>query len=432
MCQIKIAVIGAGSSYTPELIEGFLDNDCFENSRVVLYDIDAGADKAKIIYELAKRMVKKSGKNINIELQFNLKETLNDCKFVISQFRVGLLNARVEDERVPLKYNLVGQETTGAGGFFKAMRTIPAALEIAHEMERICPDAWLINFTNPSGIITEAVNSHSRIKCVGLCNVPYNMQADAAKLMNTEPSNLYCEFVGLNHLSFISEIYHKSKPVMQKLIDEGAFNLQGVKNIPKVKGVSRLIKELGLIPSPYLQYFYFEKEMIDKQLKELSTAGTRAQQIKAIEAELFKVYKDINVCEKPKQLEQRGGALYSTVALMLIKALLGVNPMVQVVNYKNNGAINGIDSNSVVETNCFINSVGVHPLAYGDMPQAIAGLVKQVKAYETLTIRASVYRSRSIAIQALINNPLVHSYSSAVSLIDNMSALYEKYTGKLR
>lgn len=430
---MKIAIIGAGSSYTPEIIDGLLKAQCFSSLEVALYDLPQGMERTGIICGLALRMAQRQNIQANIYVTDNLEKALDNCGFVVSQFRVGLLEARITDEKIPLKYGLIGQETTGAGGFFKAMRTIPATLKLVRHMEKICPDAWLINFTNPSGIITEAVHRHSSIKCVGLCNVPYNMNVDAARLLKADVDRVYCRMVGLNHLSFITEVYLDGRPVLQELIDNRVFDAHVVKNIPKVPGVTGLILKLGLIPSPYLQYYYYEKEMLEKEQLELSDGtGTRGEQILRTQDQLFEIYKRPEISEKPKELEIRGGAYYSTVATTLIKALSGFGPVVTPVNYPNLGAIKDLSDESVVETNCLVDKNGVQPLSYGYLPPQVRGLVCQVKAYETLTIEASYEKSKNKAVLALLNHPLIHGYDNAVHLVDEMTEHYGKYVGDLR
>lgn len=431
---MKLTIIGAGSSYTPEIIDGLLGQACFDTLEVALYDLPEGTQRAQIVCDMALRMAKKRGVQADIRVVRQLDEALAGSSFVVSQFRVGLLAARIQDERIPLKYGLIGQETTGAGGFFKAMRTIPVTLDIARHMEKICPNAWLINFTNPSGIVTEAVHRYSSVRCVGLCNVPYNMHVDAARLLNAEMSSVYCRMVGLNHLSFITEIYLDGKPVLADMIARKLFTTQIVKNIPKVPGVETLIERLGMVPSPYLQYYYFEKEMLAKEQADAAQGGqgTRGEQILRVQDELFEIYKRPDVCEKPKELEMRGGAYYSTVAAMLIKALSGGGAMVSPVCCRNGSAITDLPPDSIVETNCLVDKNGVQPLSFGALPAPISGLVRQVKAYETLTVEAAGEHSYQKAVLALLNHPLVHGYENAVQLVEELIAHYAAYVGALR
>lgn len=430
---MKIAIIGAGSSYTPEVMDGLFKEPCFANSEVALYDLPEADQRLEAVVGLSNRMAAKQKVKMDIHKAETLETALEGASFVLSQFRVGQLQARILDEKIPLKYGLIGQETTGAGGFFNAMRTIPATLNLVRAMEKICPDAWLINFTNPSGIITEAVHRNSKIKCVGLCNVPYNMHMDAARLCNVEPKRIYCHMVGLNHLSYVTEILLDGKPVMKELIDKNMFDAQLVKNIPKVPGIADLIRRLQLIPSPYLQYYYYESFMLEKEKHEIADGtGSRGEQVLEVQNRLFDIYQDPGICEKPIELEKRGGAYYSTVATMIIKALLGYGPINMPVNYVNNGALSDIPQESVVETNCLIDKNSVRPLTYGPLPQEIKGLICQVKAYETLTVEASVEQSKQKALMALLNNPLIHGYDNAIRLVEELQDNFGEYVGNLQ
>ncbi|TAH73786.1 MAG: 6-phospho-beta-glucosidase [Anaerolineaceae bacterium] len=430
---MKLTIIGAGSSYTPEVMDGLFKESCFDSAEIALYDLPEASDRLKTVHDLSNRMAYKKNIKMKIHIADTLEEALKGASFVLSQFRVGLLEARILDERIPLQYGLIGQETTGAGGFFNAMRTIPAAINLVRAMERLCPDAWLINFTNPSGIITEAIHRYSNIKCVGLCNVPYNMHMDAAKLCNVDPERVYCHMVGLNHLSYLTEITVDGKSVMQELIDKNMFDGQLVKNVPKVPGISKMISQLQLIPSPYLQYYYFESFMLEKELNEIKDGlGTRGEQVLSVQNRLFDLYKDPKLCEKPAELEKRGGAYYSTVATMLIKALLGHDSINMPVNYPNKGALADLSMDSVVETNCIISKNSVRPLTYGPLPPQIRGLICQIKAYESLTVEASMEKSKKKAILALMNNPLIHGYNNACKLVEEMQIHFGKYIGELR
>lgn len=430
MLSMKIAIIGAGSSYTPEVMEGLFAY--FSDLVIELYDLPEGAERVRIIKGLAERMARKKQVKAVIEIADTLDSALEGCHFVISQFRVGLLQARIADEKIPLQYGLIGQETTGAGGFFCAMRTIPPSLALASKMEAICPEAWLINFTNPSGIITEAIHRHSSIRVVGLCNVPYNMHVDAARVLGAETERVYCRMVGLNHLSFVTEVYLDGKPALQQLIDRRCFDAQLVKNIPKIPGIADLIAKLRMVPSPYLQYYYYEDEMLAREMRDVQEGkGTRGEQVLSTQDRLFEIYKQPTVCEKPKELEMRGGAYYSTVAADLIRALSGNGPVATPVNYPNKGAIQGLSDDSVIEANCLVDRNGVQPLAYGALPESIRGLICQVKSYETLAIEAAYEHSYDKAVLALMNHPLVHGYENAVRLVDNMIRNFGQYVGVL-
>lgn len=425
----KIVVIGGGSSYTPELMSGLISRyEILKTKEVVLVDVPEASYKLGIINDFTKRMFKDKGIDIDVKISFNRREALKDCNYVITQFRVGGLESRSRDEKIPLKYNTIGQETTGPGGFLKALRTIPVILELAKDMEDICPDAWLINFTNPSGIVTEAVNTYSKIKCIGLCNVPINMQKSMSDLFNVGIDDVYCEFIGLNHLSYIKKVFVKGIDKTEEIFKKDGFKDSIVKNIPSVKGANKLIESLKLIPSPYLYYYYFEKIMLEKELEELNSGiGTRADVVKKVETILFEIYKDENVVSKPKELDERGGGLYSEAALSLIESIECNLNRVHVVNIKNNGAITDLEEGDVVETNCLVNSSGARPIASGKMPESIGAFVKQVKAYEKLTIKAAVEGSREAAFNALLNHPLVHGADLAEELLEEMLNCNKEY-----
>lgn len=428
---IKIAVIGGGSSYTPELIEGIIKrNAVLKVNEIALVDIPAAAEKLMIIKELIERMISKSRLDIKVIETFDRQKALEGCSYVITQFRQGGLAGRVLDERIPLKYDVVGQETTGPGGFSLALRTIPVMLSIARDMERLCPDAWLINFTNPSGIITEAVNKYSKVKCVGLCNVPINMERDLAMLFNIEPEKIYCEFIGLNHLSWIKKVFVCGKDMTDKLFKMDLSNRNIVANITDVPESLSIIKNIRLIPSPYLNYFYFERHMLEEELEAVrSGKGTRAECVKEVEKELFEIYKDPGLDSKPEQLTQRGGSLYSEAAVSLIQSIHTDSGAIHVVNVPNKGAIADLDMDSVIETNCVVKNTGVYPITSGKLPEVVKPLVTSVKTYEKLTIEAAVTGSREKALQALICHPLIHGVDKAAGLIADILEAHKDYLG---
>ncbi len=421
MEKIKIAIIGAGSSYTPELIEGIIKKNVLPVGEIALVDIEMGKKKLDILFSLTQRMLKKAQVDIKVTASLNRREVLPGCSYVITQIRVGGLDARALDERIPLKYDTIGQETTGPGGFAKALRTIPVILDIAHDMEELCPDAFLINFTNPSGMVTEAVHQHSRIKCIGLCNVPINMERGIAQHVGVAPEELYCEFAGLNHLSWIKKVFVKGRDMTEELLSQPVFQESIVKNISDVPGMGEISRKIGLIPSPYLGYYYFEKERLKEEVEDLNNeGGTRADQVKKIEKELFDVYANPSLSEKPAQLSERGGALYSEVAISLIESIHNNLGRVHVANVLNRGAVPGLPDDCIIETNCLVNSSGARAIASGGLPDKVMPLVQAVKAYERYAIKAAVSGSRDYAFLALLNHPLVHGADLAEALIEDI------------
>lgn len=431
MKGLKIAIIGGGSSYTPEIIEGFIKRSKeLPVEEIHLVDIKSGENKLNIVGNLARRMIDKVGANIKIILTFDRKTALKDADFVVTQFRVGGLQARAMDERFPLKYGVLGQETTGPGGFAKALRTIPVILEICKDIEELCPEAWLINFTNPSGIITETVLKHTKTKCIGLCNVPIHMTMNIAKILEVEPKDIFIDFVGLNHLLWGKKVWHKEQDVTSKIIE--AF-LDGesltMKNIADLKWDGEFLRALNMVPCPYHRYYYMTDTLVkEEKLLVDSGKGTRAEQVQEVERVLFKKYSDPSLDVKPKELEKRGGAYYSEAAVSLISAIYNNKREVHVVNTRNNGAIYQVPEDSVIEVNCLIDSRGATPLSYKErLPVEISGLIQQVKSYEILAVEAAVKGDINKALMALVANPLIPSVDTAKSLLKDLLEINKDY-----
>lgn len=428
MDKLKVVVIGGGSSYTPELVEGIiLRVESLPVGEVVLVDVALGEEKVRINTALVSRMFDKAGLDTKISYTFNRREALIGADFIMTQLRVGGLAARAKDEQIPLKYHMIGQETTGMGGFFKALRTIPVMMDICKDIEEICPDSWLINFTNPSGIVTEAVQNETNVKCIGLCNVPINMHHDAAEKLKVSPDKIYTNFIGLNHLSFMNHCYYQGKDVLSTVLsmesEEGL-----VKNIEKIKEADYVANQLGLMLSPYMQYFYFEQEMMKEERESVESGeGSRAEQVMKVEADLFKLYTDLELKEKPKELARRGGARYSEAAMSLIDSIYNNRGDIQVVNTRNNGSISDLSMDAAVEVNCVINEFGATPVVNGPLPKAVASLVKQVKTYEQYTIEAAIKGDVDKAMLALLNNPLVKSMSDARRAFDELMLAHQQY-----
>ena len=429
--SIKIAVIGGGSSYTPELIEGFIKRHQELPVREIwLVDVEEGRKKLEIVGQLAKRMVEKAGVPIQIELTLDRKKALMNADFVTTQFRVGLLDARAKDERIPLKYGVLGQETNGPGGFFKALRTIPVIMEICREMEELCPNAWLINFTNPAGMITEAVLRYSNIKkVVGLCNVPIGMEMGAAQLMNVDHSRVRIDFAGLNHLVYGLDVYVDGVSVKEDLLKKLTDKEQSItmKNIHAMGWEPEFLQALNVLPCPYHNYYYKTREMVEEEVKAASEGGTRAEVVKKLEEELFQLYQDPDLAEKPPQLEKRGGAYYSDAACRLIHSIYTDKRDIQPVNTRNNGAIAGIPSESAVEVSCMITKDGPKPLAVGELPVSVRGLVQSIKSFERMTIEAALTGDYNTALLALTINPLVGSDKIAKKILDEMLEAHRTY-----
>lgn len=426
---MKIAVIGGGSSYTPELIEGFiLRADKLKVNEIVLVDIEAGKEKLEIVGALAQRMVKKSGLPIKVELTFDRIKAITNADFVLTQFRVGGLYARATDERIPLKYNVIGQETTGPGGFAKALRTIPVILEICKEIEEYSNDAWLINFTNPAGMVAEAVHKYSSVKAIGLCNVPINMKQMAANILEVDRNDLNMSFAGLNHLVYATNVSVDGKDAMDPLIDGIiAGKNMNMRNIHDAPWEEEFLRALRVLPCPYHKYYYMMDEMLVEEKEAAEKNGTRAEQVKEIEKALFETYKNPALDVKPKELEERGGSLYSEAAVSLITSLVTNDHALHTINVPNNGTISQLPDDVVIEVTSLVTSEGPKPLQVGKLPNEIVGLIQQVKAFEQLTIEAAATGNRQKALLALVNNPFVPSSKVAKKLLDDILETNKDY-----
>lgn len=430
MKKLKVVTVGGGSGYTPELIDGFIRrHDELPVSEYWLVDIEAGEEKLAVVGALAQRMVKKAGIDMTVHLTTNLQEALAGADFVTTQIRVGQLAARIQDEKIPLRYGVLGQETTGPGGFMKAQRTIPVLLDLCQNMETLCPDAWLINFTNPAGIVTEAIAKYSPIKSLGICSGANSMMRDIAGAYGVEREDVYARIIGLNHLIFADRIAVTGQDFTADFIEKLA---QGVgsntlKNIPDLGLPAEFIRSLKLYPLSYLKYFYINREMVEHEINELQRGGTRGEQSLVIEKSLFELYRDPNLCEKPAALSARGGALYSDTACSIISSIYNNKREIHVVNVPNQGTTPDLPDDAVIETNAMIDSLGAHPLAYGRLPTSVRGLIQSVKAFEELTVEAAITGNRQTALLALSAHPLVPSVDIAEKILADYLAANRDY-----
>lgn len=430
MTEFKIAIIGGGSSYTPELVDGLIQRiNELPVTELALVDVEAGEKKVNIIAALTQRMLARNGlEQIKVSVHFSPDDAIRGASFVLTQLRVGQLPARAADERLGLKYNLIGQETTGVGGFAKALRTIPVLLDIAHKVEKLAPKAWIINFTNPAGIVTEAVQRYSKAKIIGLCNVPVTMHHMLAKMLNVSDSEINLQFAGLNHMVWVHRIVQQGQDITQKALDllcNGA--TLTMNNIKEQPWQPELLRALGAIPCPYHRYFYQPQAMLKEELEDAAQSGTRAEKVMQVEKELFALYSDPTLDTKPEQLSFRGGSFYSEVALELIRAIHNNLGTQMVVNTANQGAIHGLPDDAVVETNCIIDANGATPLVFGALPPVMHTLTQQIKTFERLTIEAAVHGDLSSGLLALMTNPLVGDATLAQQLLDEVLQINKPY-----
>ena len=426
---IKIVTIGGGSSYTPELVEGFIKRHKeLPVKELWLVDIEEGKHKLEIVGNLAKRMVKKAGVDMEVNLTLDRREALKDADFVTTQLRVGLLDARIKDERIPLSHGVIGQETNGAGGLFKALRTVPVVLDIIKDIEELCPNAWLVNFTNPTGVISEAVFKYTNFRrYIGLCNVPIGVKNGMADILKVEKDRLEMDFAGLNHMVYALNVRLDGKDITKEAIEKfvtSSLTMQNIKDIPLN---ADFVRALGVIPCPYHKYYYKHKEMLEEELEGFKDGKTRGETVKALEDDLFELYKDENLAVKPPQLEKRGGAYYSDAACNLINSIYNDKKDIQVVNTLNNGAIRDFREDSAAEMSCVITKEGPKPLSVGYLPVAVSGLVTEIKSFEILAAKAAVEGDYNAALQALCINPLIPSDDLAKTILDEMMEAHKEY-----
>lgn len=425
---IKIVTIGGGSSYTPELIDGFIKRyDTLPVRELWLVDIPEGEIKLKIVSEFARRMVKKSGIPMEIHTTLNRREALVGADYVTTQLRVGQLEARIKDERIPLKHGLLGQETNGAGGLFKGMRTIPVIMDICRDIEELCPKAWLINFTNPVGMVMEGIHRYSSFKrIIGLCNVPFGMHKAVADMLKKPIDEVKVTMGGLNHMVYVTKVETEGRDVTKEIIKE--WGAQGVvKNIKAVSWDNRFVRELGVLPCSYHRYFYMTKEYLAEAIEKYKMHETRAELVKAVEDELFDLYKDSKLTEKPELLSQRGGAFYSDSACNLINSIYNDKGDIQVVDTVNQGAIANFKEDEIVEVSCRITKEGPIPIEVGEMPKAVNGLMQQIKSFEIAGSDAAVSGEYNKALLALMINPLVASQDTAIVVLDELLEANKNY-----
>ena len=420
--EMKICIVGAGSTYSPEFVDGILRREgemCVKE--LVLMDINA--ERLAAVGGLIRRICGTFAKPPKVTLTEDLQEAVIDADYVVTQFRVGMLPARAKDERIPLKFGIIGQETTGPGGFAKALRTIPKILDITSCMEKYAPNAMLINFTNPSGIITEAVMKYSSVPVVGLCNGPITISMRINEIMGWEKSDVFYDYFGLNHLGFIKGIYLKgsnvSDEVFEKILDHPKCDY-----MIGYKFNKKHVQAMKILPVGYLQYYFNEKEAFEK-LNALPL--TRAEQLIDVDAQLLVEYSDPNLKTKPPGLEQRGGAWYSEVAVALINSFQNDDGATHVINTKNNGTISDLPDDAVIEIPAIVRGDSIRTLELGRLPLEVCGIIQHVKAYESLTVKAGAEQSYNAALAALMSHPFMRSADDAEKILDEIIEAHPEY-----
>lgn len=424
---MKVAVIGGGSTYTPELVNGFLQRTAtLPLKELWLADIDA--DRLRVVGGFARRMVEQRGAPFQIFLTQDRREAIRGASYVTTQLRVGMMPARRNDEYLGKRHGLIGQETTGVGGMAKALRTIPVILGIARDMRELAPNALLANFTNPAGLVTQALSQYAPdILAVGVCNNPINtkmhMIARLEKQLGTkiDPARGELKTLGLNHLTWHRGFTLDGEDVWNTILQDEIAEMQRADD---PEWSPRLLESLRVVPNYYLQYFYYTARKLAEQEH---WPPSRAEQVQEIEKGLLKQYADPALTEMPADLMKRGGAYYSTVATQLLNAHYNDLNETHVVNIKHGGAVSSYPADWVLEMPCNVNRAGVQPIPTEPLPDACFGLVAQVKSYELLTVQAAVHGDREAAYQALITNPLGPKPADAQAVLDDLLETNKQY-----
>jgi 6-phospho-beta-glucosidase len=410
---VKITVIGGGSTYTPELVDGLVRRrHALPVDELCLMDIDAA--RLEVVGAMARRMVRAAGSPFAVQMTTERSGAIQGASFVVAQIRVGGMQARREDERLGIRHGLVGQETTGVGGMAKALRTIPVMLEVAQETSRLAPKAFLINFSNPAGLITEALLRHSDAHAVGLCNIPWNIRADIAEWLDLPAERVELDYVGLNHLSWIRGVRCDGRDLTERMVAAFVKMLEQSDEPTIAPHIARAQKAWL---NYYLRYYYHTAQAIKKQQ---AAKATRAEQVMEIERELLDLYSEPTLDRKPEALEKRGGAYYSEAAAALMADLYGDAGSIHIVNTRNQGSIPNLPDDVVVEVPCRITAAGAAPVATGPLAPEMWGLVCGVKAYELLTVRAALYGDRDAARLALLAHPLGPDGDGVDAVLDDL------------
>ena len=413
---IKLAIVGAGSSYCPELMQGLIRRkDIITLDELRLSDIDES--RLNIVGEFCECVLQENGMTPRITRTTDLPRALESADFVVTQIRAGRLEARIRDEKIPLGFDLIGQETTGIGGFTNALRTIPQMEQIAKAIEQNAPDAWLVNFSNPSGIVTEFLLNHTRLKAVGLCNLPIGTQERVSKLLGLPMEQVRLETVSLNHCGAVTALHVGGENVLPQLLDAGMLD-QAAQQDAWVQNYRPIIELLRAIPNDYLQYFFYHNRKLAEQKAALQTRGEACVDI---ETRLLSYYADERNRTVPPMLAERGGHLYSEAAIALIASLSGAEPGYHVIDVQNRGVIDFLPDNSVIETCCYVEKDSIRRVPLSVSPSAVLrSLLTSVKAYETLTVEAALTGDRQTAQHALACNPITADLDRAIPCLNEM------------
>jgi len=426
---MKICIIGGGSTYTPELVDGLIKiSKAVKIKEICMLDIKESEEKFKILSDFTRRMLDASGTSMKFRATFDANEAIAGADFILNQFRSGLLQGRIKDEKVPLSHNLIGQETTGMGGMANGLRSFPIIENYVDLIKKISNNGWIINFTNPSGMLTELIINYLNYdRCVGLCNVPIEFILRAAEILKCTREDVRLRHYGLNHLSWVDQFIICGEDKTDEMLKYVNVNME---NIPDIDYDPEFITGLSMLPNPYLKYFYNTKKMLENEVKERDGKGTRGEVVQKVEEELLTLYAQRNRTKAPEELSKRGGYMYSTVACELIASLATGDDKHHIVNTKNNGAITGFPDDYIMEISSLVDKTGPKPIKIGEANKAVSGLVHTIKNYERLTIEGYLNNDESLIKQAMLIHPLGPDESRVNALWSDLKKVNKDYFPK--
>jgi 6-phospho-beta-glucosidase len=423
---VKICIIGGGSTYTPELIEGLVKiSGQVKIDEICLLDILESERKFKILTDFSVRILKAAGNTAKLSATLNAEDAINGADFILNQFRAGCMQGRINDEKIPLEYGLLGQETTGMGGMANGLRAMPIMEKYIGLARKYSNNAWIINFTNPSGMMTEfIVNYLGYDKCIGLCNCPIEFVLQACILLGCPENEILLRYYGLNHLAWVDGVFVSGQNRTSEVLENIRVNM---KNIPDLEYGDNFIPMLKMLPNPYLRYFYNTSQMFKSQMEAKSSKGTRGEQILIIEEELLGLYSQPERTKPPEELSKRGGFMYSTVATELIKSITTNDSRTHIINTHNNGTIDDFPKDYIMEIPARLTSSGPVTIPLGKASKATIGLISTIKSYERLTIAGHLAKDENLVKQAMLIHPLGPEESKIDSVWNDLKAANKDY-----
>jgi len=423
---VKLVIIGGASAYTPDIIEGLLkEKDLFAGGELCLHDVDA--PNLAIIRRLAEGQVRVAGADMRVTATTDRAEAVTGARFILTQPRVGGLKHRALDERIPLKHGVIGQETLGAGGLAFAWRTIPVILEIVEEVKRLAPEAWIINYANPAGMVTEAViQRYPDARFIGLCDMPTGVQWAIGKLLRLDFHRIALDYAGINHGGWSGRVLLDGEDISSRLRGWAKWlgPVAGVLPLTEETGTLRLFREHGMVPDPYLRYYYYTDRIL-KKMK--GSAKTRAEVLMERLPQLYGHYETVSAQERPTLTMHRGHQSHSDLASQVIAAMASGRRSRFVIQQRNGGAVPNLPADEAAQFPAWVDANGFERIPVPPIPADEAPLIQRIKASETVNVRAVLTGDRALAVEAAAMNPLVPSRAAADRIITELLHVHREY-----